>query len=715
MNLTRLFCSLALGLALAPAALRAAEFSAVLTDNAVDDEPAIETGVTYTADPAFGNPADSSGRRLINRDAERGNWNDVAGINYQDQTVVFDLQDTRRVDKVQLLFAKDPKPASVDISLGDRREGPWRDFGTLLLEERCGWYEAVGAAAQPARYVRLFFKLNAWGWYLNEVKIWGSRGAEPGPDEVLSTARAGGFLGFGGRPLLTLDGKPRASIIVAATPSKKALAAARVLQETLYKMSGAILPIRAANRTWTGTLLLVGPSELAKAKGIDVKQDVTDRDHYLLKTGKNLVALVGNDDQLSGTHYAVYDFLQRLGCGWFGPEPGWVVIPKIPTIAVPDLNVDERPAYYHRSIWMVNTPELQYAWRLGGSDFGGVGHNLGGVVDPTVCPQAYLQNAGQPCLTDPASIKTAVAYCEKQIQQTAGVAYISLCPNDTDSFCECKPCQAVGNHSARMMHFSNAIARELAKTYPGRYQLGFLAYWTTHGCPSPMIQAEPGVSIMTVNEGDHLKPVNRPESPEIAGRGRSNTREMRDFAGWKETGGLVGIYEWWIPGCSNADWRQVPWYPGEVTMQNLRFWSDNGIRFITCESQYEDHVYPLRWPLYYVGARGMWDTKLTASQIMQEACAKLYGPAAGEMLAYYGLLEQAAFDCKAAGGNWHLPGVGEVYSPDVETAATQRLEAAATATSDAAILARIQEETKNWDDARATIAKARAAQVAPSP
>ena len=31
--------------------------------------------------------------------------------------------------------------------------------------------------------------------------------------------------------------------------------------------------------------------------------------------------LLGNDDlQLTGTTYAAYDLLQRLGCGWYGPD-----------------------------------------------------------------------------------------------------------------------------------------------------------------------------------------------------------------------------------------------------------------------------------------------------------------------------------------------------------------------------------------------------------
>jgi len=82
MKVANLFYVLVLSLAIIPAELvRAADFPAVITDNATGDEPAIETGVKYTTDPAFDNPPDTTGRRLIDRDLPYNNWNNVTGMN----------------------------------------------------------------------------------------------------------------------------------------------------------------------------------------------------------------------------------------------------------------------------------------------------------------------------------------------------------------------------------------------------------------------------------------------------------------------------------------------------------------------------------------------------------------------------------------------------------------------------------------------------------
>jgi hypothetical protein len=169
------------------------------------------------------------------------------------------------------------------------------------------------------------------------------------------------------------------------------------------------------------------------------------------------------------------------------------------------------------------------------------------------------------------------------------------------------------------------------------------------------------------------------------------------------------MYEWWIPGCSVPAWRSVPWYSGETALRNLRYWKQRGIKYITYETQYENgDGFPVRWPLYYLGARGAWDTSVKADDVMKEACAKLYGGAAESMFAFYRTLEMAMLHTKEAGGNWSLPSPELIYSTAVEDEATAHLERAAGATKDAEALARIAAERKMWTQARQTLAALRA-------
>jgi len=514
--------------------------------------------------------------------------------------------------------------------------------------------------------------------------------------------------------VLVQNGKAHAVIVIADQPALSAQEAASALQTVIQQMTGVLLPIQTeSDFKGDATAVLVGMSQLAKRMGIDVKQARIAGDQYVIRTDEQQIALVGNDDgERRGSAYAVYDLLQRLGCGWFGPEPLWHVIPKQSKLTVPPLHIDECPAFDHRSIWMVHDRVMQDAWRLGGRRVSS-GHALGRLVSRERYLDAHPEYFGesQSCLTHPDVIKIVADGFRTQLDERKGVLSFSLSAADTGGFCECAGCQAVGNISSRLLHFANAIASELAKTHPNRYLLTFLAYWYSHSPPNPMFKAAPNVCVMMVNEGNHVQPWDEPESPEVVqNTGRNNTREVTAFNGWQKTGAILAIYEWWIPGCSNENWRRVPWYTGETALRNLRYWKSAGVRFITYETQYEDgNGFPIRWPLYYIGARGLWNPNLTAEQIMTEACQKLYGPAAKPMLQFYAVIEKAMAESKEHGGNWNLPSPEKIYSPDVELQASRHLDSAAAVTADDTILARIAQERKMWDNAKEVMAKLRAA------
>jgi len=505
--------------------------------------------------------------------------------------------------------------------------------------------------------------------------------------------------------ILARDGLAKAVIVIANDANGKVKEAAEDFRRIIEQMSGASLPIVAeGNFTGEGSIVLIGSSALAGRKGITVTQDKEDHDHYIIKSGKNFLALIGNDDgQLTGTSYAVYDLLQRLGCGWYGVDSKWVVIPGKKTIRLPKLDIDKRPAFYWREMGVdkgLDPAErpLAYAWRLDNNDtIFPCAHNLGAVVSKEKYPRAWTQGKYNPCLTDPVSIKAAVEYARQRLDNEKGIVGLSFTAVDSDSFCECPTCVVAGNISARMLKFANAVARELRNDYPGRFRLNFLAYWVSHAPPEPMVKAEPGVQVMIVNQGDHLKPLEYPEIPE----GR-NTRELRNFAGWQHTGGLVGVYEWWIPSANQPPWQSIPWYSGETALKNLRFWHNNGIRYIDYETygfEKKPDPYPLRWPLHYVGARGLWNPKVTARQVMSEACRKLYGPAAAPMMKFYQTIEQAAMDATVKGVNWGLGDPRKIYPPAVQVKASEYLQQALNKTDDPAILDRIRDEIAMWDEA----------------
>lgn len=517
--------------------------------------------------------------------------------------------------------------------------------------------------------------------------------------------------------VLVDEGKPRAVIVIADDANQNTLEAATALQKVVGQMTGAQLPVRKAGEfQGEAAPVFVGMSPLVRQIGIKVAQDSEGVDRYLIRVNRQRMVLAGNDaNRFRGSAYAVYDLLQRLGCGWFGPDPVYHVIPRRATLSVKPFQSDERPAFRMRDIWMVRERTLCDAWRLGGYHISN-GHALERWVSPKLYGDAHPEYFGpgkeQPCLSHPEVLAIIVKGMRRELDEKPGVQSFSLSANDSKVYCECERCKAIGNISARLLNLANNVARELAKSHPHRYLLTFYAYWLANEAPNPMMKAEPGVCVMQVNEGDHMRPWDQPEPDKYQSlNGNDNNfRELTAFAGWRKTGAIMAIYEWWIPGCSKDEWKSIPWYSGETALRNLRYWQKHDVQFITYESGYEHgNGFPIRWPLYYVGARGMWNPKLTAKQIMTEACEKLYGPAARPMLRFYEIIEKSVADAppNIRGFAWNLPSAEKIVLPAIETAATAALEEASAVSTDADIKKRIAQERAMWENARTALAKVR--------
>lgn len=64
---------------------------------------------------------------------------------------------------------------------------------------------------------------------------------------------------------------------------------------------------------------------------------------------KRFVVLRGNDR--AGTLYAVYDYLERLGCRWYAPGEVHEVVPRTDLKSLPDVNVIDWPRFRTRGFW----------------------------------------------------------------------------------------------------------------------------------------------------------------------------------------------------------------------------------------------------------------------------------------------------------------------------------------------------------------------------
>lgn len=264
--------------------------------------------------------------------------------------------------------------------------------------------------------------------------------------------------------VLVKDGKPQASIVTAAQPSKNAQAAAEELQRYVEKMSSAKLPIVTDDNPPQGALVLVGPSKLTAAiKDVKIPTGVTkklaEEGLVIFCKGDRLV-LAGNDTEpYMGTRYAVCELLNRLGVRWFLPGDFGEVVPKLATIEVGEMNVSESPDFAVRDAWehgRDKMPAELREWKIHNKFNPDAAGWIGVPGDSSV--RAYLpadlfkahpdwfalqkdgkRADGMPCMTNPDMIKHFIELIKKNAREGKRVSVIGA--DDGLPRCLCDNCK----------------------------------------------------------------------------------------------------------------------------------------------------------------------------------------------------------------------------------------------------------------------------------
>lgn len=94
-------------------------------------------------------------------------------------------------------------------------------------------------------------------------------------------------------PFLVKEGKPMAEIVISENPERATRLAARELQMTIEKMSGATLPIVAAPNSEIAVKIYVGMSSHTEKLGITDKG--LEQGAYRMVSGENYLVLIGDD------------------------------------------------------------------------------------------------------------------------------------------------------------------------------------------------------------------------------------------------------------------------------------------------------------------------------------------------------------------------------------------------------------------------------------
>ncbi len=397
-------------------------------------------------------------------------------------------------------------------------------------------------------------------------------------------------------------------------------------------------------RIWTGR-------QAAVNRAIGTELDKLDDDGYMIVIRGRDVYVAGK--YWWGGNWAAHDFLERFaGCRWYGPEPDfWKpkeagmlgpldIIPRHDDIRVPvQATIVEQPGYKMR--WYRFMP--MHSFRLRYRDK--FHHALSSLIPPdrygATNPEFFPLIGGkrhvpprsapyqfQPCVSNPQVLRLVVEAARESFRKSPQEGSFSIGMNDSDAFCECERCLAAApanitdkrqRQAWAFFDFYNRVAAELEKTHPDK-RLGCLAYAGLSVLPDGAIKLHPMVVPYLTRDSAQLFDPNE----------QAEFRQLVDR--WKRLAARMGIYEY-IYGRGFV----VPRLYNRYLLANVRDRYGVGVDGLYAES------YPnwgLDGPKYWLLSRMLWDPSQDPRRLMDEYCRDLFGPAEGEMKAYFECLEE---------------------------------------------------------------------------
>lgn len=420
------------------------------------------------------------------------------------------------------------------------------------------------------------------------------------------------------------------------------------------------------------------------------------------------------------------------------PGPRGTIIPRVERLALPPTHLVHNPSFALRGGTLIQVearppdftltaiPEEQYIdWatanhmnRLKAAypqtwDYGAIrghsweeygGHTYAYLVPPAKYwdehpeywplvrgSRTHLHSSGRPaelCVSNPevAALMTAGA-----LEFFAGHPHARrFCINADDEpsyWCECDACRALDTapnefeHQGdgvldltdRCMTLVNTVAAAVAQRYPGRF-VGTFAYGSTREVPRRVRPADNVMIELTWWDRCFKHAMTDPACP-VNAKGLSRLRQWRRWTDSITLYGYLQYPHWDVPQTfmrSEADF--------------LRAVHQRGVRHVTDEWDTSFYASAL---LLSLRARLLWDIDTDVDGFVRDFCARMYGPAAQPMLAYYQRMERAV----AQSPQEHVRFRGlERFTPRVMAECRRLLEQAARLAPEGEMRARIADQ-----------------------
>ncbi len=353
-----------------------------------------------------------------------------------------------------------------------------------------------------------------------------------------------------------------------------------------------------------------------------------------------------------GSFNAVCGFLRGLGVRWYMPGDIGEVVPKMKTIAVPQGDKTVRPDFELRILnfraGIYGRDANMWGFHLGVRQPYGrqAAHGLALMTNNTYTlthhPDWFALYGGkrqtqpglrlhQLCYSNEELLREAVRFAQAQFDHYKMDVVSIMPPDGYTAICQCKLCEGKaspelgsrGMASNYVWDFVNRVAKEVAKTHPGK-KISNCAYGIYTMPPSNIDKLEPNVQVIIV--GGRRPTSDRPEE-------RAALRQLR--AAWaKKTDNPLVIFENY-PFTRRGFY--LPAYIPRVMGESIN--ETKGIsrgEDVWLSMDFGENAIGFNHFLIYFTARMYWGGKQQdAVKMFDEYCRLFYGPAAKKMRAFF--------------------------------------------------------------------------------
>lgn len=430
----------------------------------------------------------------------------------------------------------------------------------------------------------------------------------------------------------------------AGSPERLAVAE---LKECFREIFGAELSILKNRLPADGTpALVLGDCDAARAAGIDPGS--MPPEGFVIKTAPNRIFIVGNDNpalKSHGTAWGIYEFLERvLDVRWYWPkEHGGRTLTRRDRQNVEPLWVEDAPVFRKREIWPANAPglpELQTALRHGNSwPVNLVVHapHKWEEIFKADRPEIFeLNKAGQRadimlCYGNPRTLETYLEVIDKhmkgepQPKEAAQIIYgnaITVSPWDVGVGCRCDDCRKLwdadggrfGTASPILEDFVRKLATEVEKRWPELVVI-YLPYlnYTLAASDEPF-----------------------PDNVEVQLCGMPGVALYKEPAVWDKFQGNIDRWaalttrpvQTWDYSCWPTSSTRAP-YQFPHTLK--KYYTYNQDRIVGSFINGEGNHWPRLNFSLYCWMKLLWNPEFDVDAAADEACKRLFGPAAEPM------------------------------------------------------------------------------------